>query len=146
MELPVIVQFVNVAAPPNELQTPAPPTPEITKERSAVIELPVIEQLLREMVPVLNRPAPEPPKLLTYELLVRLQSVNDLVPALNMPAPWLALPLAMVSFEIVAVPPLLTWITRLRPPPLIVTPAAGPVMDMDLVVLPNTSGDPVNVI
>ena len=39
-----------------------------------------------------------------------------------------ALPPVIVSPEIDAVTPASTWNTRLRPPPLTVTPAAGPVI------------------
>ena len=52
----------------------------------------------------------------------------------------------MVNPEMEAVTPLSTWKTRLRPPPLIVTPAAGPVIVKIGTGLLNSSWPPVTVI
>ena len=57
--------------------------------------------------------------------------MSDSVPWLYRPPPFSLLvvePPVMVRPESEAVTPELTWKTRLRPPPLTVTPAAGPVM------------------
>ena len=58
--------------------------------------------------------------------MVQLLSVA--LPKLSRPAPLTAEPRVMVRPERVAVTPLFTWNTPLWPPPLIVTPAAGPVI------------------
>ena len=52
----------------------------------------------------------------------------------------------IVSPEMDAVTPLSTWNTRLSPPPLTVTPAAGPVIVSVSVVLLSSSCVPVRVI
>ena len=54
--------------------------------------------------------------------------------------------LVMVRPEIDAVTPVSTWKTRVWPPPLIVTPAAGPVIVCVPVVLLNSSRSPASVI
>ena len=72
-----------------------------------------------------DRPPPE-----LAELRLTVQSVSVLVPpSLYRPPPLPAVePPEMIRPLKVAVTPLSTWNTRLVPPPLIVTPAAGPVI------------------
>ena len=71
---------------------------------------------------------PPPPLLAELPLMVQLVSVV-VPPLLYRPPPLpLALPPVIVSPEIDAVTPASTWNTRLVPPPLTVTPAAGPVI------------------
>src|SRR5262249_16701145 len=78
-----------------------------------------------------------------------VQLVSASVPRLSRPPPLPklgALPLLIVSPERDAVTRLSTWNTRLSPPPLTVTPAAGPVIVMASVVLLSSSWLPVRVI
>ena len=70
-----------------------------------------------------------PPPSMAAELPLRVQSASVAVPAVEHPAAYgddLSMPPVMVRPETVAETPMSTWNTRLLPPPLIVTPAAGP--------------------
>ena len=87
-------------------------------------------------------PPPPPGTLLRVEELpLTVQSVRVTVPpSLYRPPPLPAvLPPVIVSPEIDAVTPWSTWNTRLSPPPLTVTPAAGPVMVSPSLVLLSSS-------
>ena len=89
-------------------------------------ELPLIVQLVNETVPErLYTPPPLPPE----ELPLIVQLVNETVPReLSTPPPTKELPPVIVSPEIDAVTPGSIANTPLRPPPLTVTPALGPVI------------------
>ena len=80
------------------------------------------------------------------ELPLMVQSVSVAVPLLYRPPPPLAVPPLIVSPEKDAVTPASTWNTRLSPPPLTVTPAAGPVIVVTPVVSVSSSCVPARVI
>ena len=81
------------------------------------------------------------------ELPLTVQSVSVLVPWLHRSPPLpLVVPAVIVSPEIDAVTPESTWNTRLSPPPLTVTPVAGPVIVSVAVVSLSVSWVPVRVI
>ena len=91
---------------------------------------------------VLNRPPPA-----AAELPLMVQSVSVIVPSLYRPPPYPAVePPEMVRPLRVAVTPLSTWNTRNSPPPLTVTPAAGPMIVSVPLVLLSSSWPAVNVI
>src|SRR6516162_3925776 len=99
-------------------------------------ELPLIVQLISvawDWVPELSRP---PPAVATLSL--RVQPVSRTVPRLYRPPPAVAAPSVIVSPEKEAETPGSTWNTRLSPPPLIVTPAAEPVIIVIPVLLLNS--------
>src|SRR5262245_1241944 len=96
-------------------------------------KLPETVLLVSVRVPLLKMPP-----LLLAELLETALLVNVVVPKLARPPPLLKpeLPWLIVNPERNAVTPPSTWNTRLVPPPLTVTPAAGPVMvSVSLVLL-----------
>ena len=76
-----------------------------------------------------------------------MQLVSVVVPKLARPPPLpVVVPPVIVSPEMDAVTPASTWNTRLSPPPLTVTPAAGPVIVSVSLVLLSSSWVPVRVI
>src|SRR5262249_61387899 len=90
--------------------------------------------------PLLHRPPPfVEPTVLT--LLLTVQLVSETVPPWSYsPAPFVVVePFVMVRSLKVAVTPPSTWNTRLAPPPLTVTPTAGPVIDTGAVVVLSSS-------
>ena len=107
----------SVSEKPSFINTPPP----------SVAELPLTVQLVSVIVPPasVNRPPPY-----SAELPLTVQSVSVSVPpSLYRPPPVPAvLPPVIVRPEIDAVTFASTWNTRLSPPPLTVTPAAGPVI------------------
>ena len=123
-------------------------------------ELPLTVQLVSVSVPPLYRPPPavSPNAVSGYGLLAELPLTlqSDSVGAVVLHAATIAgghagaiaggLPPVIVSPEIEAVTNASTWKTRLAPPPLTVTPAAGPVIVSVPVVLLSSSWVPVRVI
>jgi hypothetical protein len=116
-ELPLTVQSVSVAVPPM-LSKPPPPKSQV---------LPLKVTLVNVAVALFHRPPPPS----VAELLEKVQLVSVTVPSLSSPPPSLppvGLPWVIVSPDMDAVTLASTWNTRLVPPPLIVTPPAGPVI------------------
>src|SRR5262249_12800459 len=107
-----------------------------------VAVLPLTVQLVSVAVPLLARPPP----LALAELPLMVQLVSVAVPRLYRPPPTNALPPVIVSPERDAVTPPSIWNTRLALLPLIVTPAAGPVIVSVPLVLLSSSWVPVRVI
>ena len=127
------VQFDTVIVP--WFSSPPPKELLVSVEK---VQLVTVAEPLR-----LNRPPPSP--LAKLPLMVTLVSVST-PPSLYRPPPLAALPPVIVSPEMDAVTFASNWNTRLSPPPLIVTPAAGPVIVCVPLVLLSSSWLPVSVI
>src|SRR5262245_45432951 len=84
-------------------------------------------QLVNVSEPELNRPPPRPAEV-EPRLPLTVQLFSVAVPLLDRPPPYSAKPPVIVIPEIDTVTKASTWNTRLAPPPLTVTPAAGPVI------------------
>src|SRR5215468_1578411 len=125
-----MVQSVSVVVPARLLRPPPLGAELLATVQSVSVRVP----------PLLHRPPPfVEPTVLT--LLLTVQLVSETVPPwLYSPAPFVVVePFVMVRSVKVAVTPPSTWNTRLAPPPLTVTPTAGPVIDTAPVVLLSSS-------
>ena len=135
-ELSLTVQSVSVSSDDSPPTRPPP----------CWAELSLMVQSVIAAVPPMAAPPPYP-----AELPKKVQSVSDscdVTPLIRPPplAVALTLPPVIVRPEIVAVTPPPTSKTRLVPPPLMVTPAAGPVIDWAPPVSDSSSGLPPRVI
>ncbi len=126
---PCEVKVPETSAPvpavlPATIVLPSVAVPVLTRPPPVLAELALTVQLMSVTVPALVRPPP----LLLAELPLMVQLVSVSVPKSCSPPPLPALPPVIVSPVKAALTPASTWNTRLRPPPLTVTPPAGPVI------------------